>query len=274
AGAGAGAAVALSVGNAFVRGSVTEGTVNLAVLVLLPGAVLGYVSDLATKVEARSRRAAQLEAATMERERLASAVHDSVLQVLALVQRRGAEIGGPAAELGRLAGEQEAALRALVAAEIATRHPDGAADVCAALRSFATARVTLALPARPILLPAPDCAELEAAVRAALDNVARHTGPQTAVWILAEYTGTGVTITVRDDGPGIPAGRLAQAEAEGRLGIAQSIRARILRLGGTVLITAPPGQGTEIEMQVPITDPEQGTKTARPRAAVAAEAAA
>jgi hypothetical protein len=83
---------------------------------------MGYVAELATQVEARSRHAAQLEA-TAERERLAGAVHDSVLQVLALVQRRGAEIGGPAAELGRLAGEQEAALRALVAADVATRHP-------------------------------------------------------------------------------------------------------------------------------------------------------
>ncbi len=252
AGAGAAAAVLLSIGNAFVRGSVTEGTINLSVLVLLPGAVVGYVADLATKVEARSRQAAQLEAATRERERLAGAVHDSVLQVLALVQRRGAEIGGPAAELGRLAGEQEAALRALVASSGNPAHPDGAADLCAALRGCAATQATLALPARPILLPAPDCAEIAAAVRAALDNVDRHTGPGTAVWILAERTGTGVTVTVRDDGPGIPAGRLAQAEAEGRLGIAQSIRARIVRLGGTVAVTAPPGQGTEIEMQVPI----------------------
>jgi hypothetical protein len=41
-------------------------------------------------------------------------IHDSVLQVLAMVQRRGAEAGGAAAELGRLAGQQEAALRSLI----------------------------------------------------------------------------------------------------------------------------------------------------------------
>ena len=51
--------------------------------------------------------AAQVEAATRERERLARGIHDSVLQVLALVRRRGEELGGEAAELGRLAGEQE-----------------------------------------------------------------------------------------------------------------------------------------------------------------------
>lgn len=251
-GAGTGAALALSVGNVFVRDTVTEGTLNLAILILLPGALIGYVSDLATRVEEQSRRAAHLEAATIERERLARAVHDSVLQVLALVQRRGAEIGGPAAELGRLAGEQETALRTLVATGPLPRTPAGSADLCTALRAFEAPRVTLALPAEPIPLPPVDCAELAAAVRAALDNVARHTGPDTRVWILAEAGAGSVTVTVRDDGPGIAPGRLEKAEAEGRLGIAQSIRMRTVRLGGTVAIVAPPGQGTEIELRLPM----------------------
>ena len=66
-------------------------------------------------VETERQHAVEVEAASRERERLARDIHDSVLQVLALVQRRGAEAGGEAAELGRLAGEQEAALRTLVA---------------------------------------------------------------------------------------------------------------------------------------------------------------
>ena len=53
-------------------------------------------------------------------------VHDGVLQVLALVQRRGLELGGEVAELGRLAGEQEVALRALVQRD-AARPADAAA---------------------------------------------------------------------------------------------------------------------------------------------------
>lgn len=251
-GAGTAAALALAVGNVFVRDSITEGTLNIAILILLPGALIGYVADLAARVEEQSRRAAHLEAATIERERLARAVHDSVLQVLALVQRRGAEIGGPAAELGRLAGEQESALRALVATEPLPHTPEGTADLCAALRAFEAPRVTLALPAAPIPLPSADCAELAAAVRAALDNTARHAGPEARVWILAESGAGAVTVTVRDDGPGIAPGRLEQAEAEGRLGIAQSIRMRTVRLGGTAEVTAPPGQGTEIELRVPV----------------------
>ena len=78
--------------------------------------VVGHLARLAAEVETERRHVLEVEAANRERERLARDIHDSVLQVLALVQRRGAEVGGEAAELGRLAGEQEAALRALVGA--------------------------------------------------------------------------------------------------------------------------------------------------------------
>ena len=53
-----------------------------------------------------------------------------------------------------------------------------------------------------------------------------------------------MTVTVRDDGPGIPAGRLEQAAAQGRLGVAQSIRGRVTDLGGQVTIITGPGEGT------------------------------
>ena len=40
----------------------------------------------------------------------------------------------------------------------------------------------------------------------------------------------------------------AQAEAEGRLGVSQSIRGRVADLGGTVTWDSTPGQGTEVEI--------------------------
>jgi Histidine kinase len=84
------------------------------VLLLLAGVVVGHLARLTAEVEAERRHVVQVEAASRERERLARDIHDSVLQVLAMVQRRGAEAGGAAAELGRLAGQQEAALRQLI----------------------------------------------------------------------------------------------------------------------------------------------------------------
>lgn len=235
-----------------IRGRFTQATMNGAVLLLLAGVVVGHVVRLASVAEHRLQRASELEAATRERERLARGIHDSVLQLLALVQRRGAEIGGEAAELGRLAGEQEANLRALVA--LAPAAPAaGAVDLGGLLGRYASTVVSVAAPASPVRLPGPIAEEVAAAVGSALDNVRVHCGPSARAWVLLEEEDRTVTVTVRDEGPGIAEGRLAEAEAAGRLGVAQSIRGRIRDLGGTVTITTAPGQGTEIELRVPAT---------------------
>ena len=60
-----------------------------------------------------------------------------------------------------------------------------------------------------------------------------------------------VTVTVRDDGPGIAEGRLAEAAAAGRLGVSQSIWGRLRDLGGGVTIRSVPGEGTEVELYLP-----------------------
>ncbi|KAA9379817.1 sensor histidine kinase [Microbispora cellulosiformans] len=292
--AGAAAAAVVSAADLWLRsGSGVELAslqVNGAVLLFLAGVVVGHVARLAREAEERMRRAVLMEAAGRERERLARGIHDSVLQVLALVQRRGAEIGGEAAELGRLAGEQEAALRALVQAPPITRAPDLAptglrgrlrpafaargtraerrpslpsrpgaesgagaepyADLRDLLRPYGTARVTVSAPATPLMLPAATAREVAAAVGAALDNVVRHCPEGTRAWILAEEDDDAVVVTIRDDGPGIPDGRLEQAAREGRMGVARSIRGRVTDLGGTAAITSSPS-GTEIELSVP-----------------------
>jgi signal transduction histidine kinase len=233
-----------------IRGRFTQATMNGAILLLLAGIVVGHVVRLASEAEQRLQRAAELEAATRERERLARSIHDSVLQVLALVQRRGAELGGEAAELGRLAGEQEASLRALVAPAPSTSSA-GSVDLGGLLGRYASTVVSVAAPATPVRLPGPVAEEIAAAVGSALDNVRIHCGASTLTWVLLEDEGETITVTVRDQGPGIPEGRLAEAEAAGRLGVAQSIRGRIRDLGGTVTITTAPGQGTEVELRVP-----------------------
>jgi signal transduction histidine kinase len=60
-----------------------------------------------------------------------------------------------------------------------------------------------------------------------------------------------VLVTVRDDGPGLPPGRLEEAATAGRLGVVQSIRGRIRALGGTVTVSSVEGEGTEVELHVP-----------------------
>jgi signal transduction histidine kinase len=234
------------------RRDLTLATLGNVVLLLLAGTVSGYVVRLAVGAERRLAEAVRREAATRERERLARTIHDGVLQVLALVQRRGAELGGGAAELARLAGEQEIALRGLITTPPPTPTPPGEdVDLRALLAGVRSATVTVSGPAEPVPLPEPVAAELAAAVRAALDNVDRHAGPGARAWVLVEDLGAEVVVGVRDDGVGIPPGRLEQAAAEGRLGVASSLRGRLTELGGTMAVVSTPGEGTEVELRVP-----------------------
>ena len=69
-------------------------------------------------------------------------------------------------------------------------------------------------------------------------------------WVLLEAFPDRVVVSVRDEGPGIPAGRLEAAVADGRLGVAESIRGRIRDLGGTAEVTTG-SYGTEWELTVP-----------------------
>ncbi|MFJ8075879.1 MacS family sensor histidine kinase [Streptomyces sp. NPDC096176] len=263
----------VAVANIIERGEPSRDTFHNVLLVWVASIAIGYVVEVARASERTLARALEIEAATRERERLARDIHDSVLQVLAMVQRRGTALGGEAAELGRMAGEQEVALRTLVAGGLvpASRvsedesqgavvrvvevsdddEPARACDLRTLLSPHAGARVTLSEPGAPVLLEAGAARELAAAVGAALDNVRRHAGENARAWILVEDWPDEVTVTVRDDGPGIEEGRLAQAEGEGRLGVAQSILGRLRDLGGTAELISVPGQGTEVELKIP-----------------------
>ncbi|WP_435970559.1 MacS family sensor histidine kinase [Streptomyces sp. Qhu_M48] len=263
----------VAVANLVERGHPSRDTLHNVLLVWVASIAIGYVVEVARASERTLARALEIEAATRERERLARDIHDSVLQVLAMVQRRGTALGGEAAELGRMAGEQEVALRTLVAGGLSRpslvsedesegavvrvvdeddeRDDDTPVDLRLLLAPRAGATVTLSEPGAPVLLAPPAARELAAAVGAALDNVRVHAGEDARAWILVEDWTDEVIVTVRDDGPGIPEGRLAQAEGEGRMGVALSIRGRLRDLGGSAELISVPGQGTEVELKVP-----------------------
>ena len=168
---------------------------------------------------------------------------------MALVAKRGREIGGPTAELADLASAQERALRRLVSAESVDAGTE-AVDIRAAIRRRAGDLVVVSLPATPVLLDAEVAAELTAAVDNALDNAAAHAGPGACAYVLVEDLGDAVTVTVRDDGAGIAPGRLAEAVSEGRVGISKSIVGRLQALSGTATLTTD-SAGTEWELTVP-----------------------
>jgi signal transduction histidine kinase len=231
--------------------AITQTALTGTVIMVMAAAALGYLANIGIRAQEQLRLMAAGEAVHAERERLARTIHDSVLQVLALVKRRGEELGGEAAELGRLAGEQELALRTLIGSSGAVDPgPTGMVDLREMIGSLATARVTVSAPATGMWLPAQTAREILAAVGEASENAHQHCPPETKVWILLEDEKGTITATIRDDGPGIPTGRLEQAAAQGRLGVAKSIRGRIADLGGRVAITSAPGEGTEVELSV------------------------
>jgi signal transduction histidine kinase len=248
--AGAIAALILSGCDFLLRGEAITVALNGLVLLLLAGVVVGHLARLAAEVETERQHVIEVEAASRERDRLARDIHDSVLQVLAMVQRRGAEAGGAAAELGRLAGQQEAALRSLVGTGAAAS-PSGDVDLRALVLPIQSDQVTVSAPAESVRLEKEAAGELTAAIRAALDNVRRHCGERAQAWVLVEDEPGLVTVTVRDDGPGIEEGRLAEAAAAGRLGVSHSICGRLRDLGGGATIRSVPGEGTEVELHLP-----------------------
>ncbi|GAA3364461.1 MacS family sensor histidine kinase [Saccharopolyspora gregorii] len=222
-----------------------------AVLLIGAGLLFGLAADTARRSTERLSQALRAEAATAERERLARSIHDSVLQVLARVRNRGVELGGEAAELARLAGEQEIALRSLVATAPPEHDAEGEVDLVARLQVLRTGKVQVSVPATDVRLPEPMGSDVLLIVREALENVDRHAGPDARAWVLLEELPDEIVISVRDDGPGIAAGRLAEAAAEGRMGVAQSIRGRVRHLGGTISLDTTPGEGTEWEIRLP-----------------------
>ena len=282
-GVGGGVAAGLVLGVSLAAGQLANG-IDLAgeepaVLLDLAGGTLNFaIAGGAVGLVARllERSAGQLQAATeetirareraarlAERESLARQIHDSVLQALALVHKRGRELaaGGPVppdqvAGLAEMAAGQERALRSLILRDPeADGTPAGAASLRAALEALAAAERALPVTVGAtgaLWLPARQVEELSAAVRQALDNVVEHAGAS-RVALFAEEDGGAVVLTVRDDGRGFIYDE-RRLLAEGKIGLAKSVKGRVEQLGGSMLVTSRPGAGTEIELRVPARD--------------------
>lgn len=250
---GMGSGVAVMVASTVVKGFINFDLGRNATIVieLAVGLAVGMAAQTARRAHAELEEAARLAASHQERERLSRQVHDGAIQVLALVSRRGREIGGETAELAELAGQQERALRRLVSSADVDPQVGAMADVGALLRQRASDRVSVSVPADPVLLEAAVAAELYGAAANALDNAAAHAGPGAHAFVLLEDLGDSVTVTVRDDGIGIAHGRLEEAVGEGRVGVAKSIVGRMDWLGGSAKLSTGPGCGTEWELTVP-----------------------
>jgi signal transduction histidine kinase/phage shock protein PspC (stress-responsive transcriptional regulator) len=184
-----------------------------------------------------------------ERADMAARVHDSVLQTLALIQRSADQ----PQEVAKLARAQERELRSWL---FEGRAPgsfgaEGAATLAAGVEQIereVEAAHGVAVDAVTVG-DAPLDDELRAlleAGREATVNAAKWSGAS-SVSIFVEAEPRRVSMFVRDRGTGFD----SEAVAPDRKGIAESIRGRMQRHGGTAVIRSVPGEGTEVELSVP-----------------------
>jgi signal transduction histidine kinase len=248
---GVAAAVLLCVDDVLTRHYLSETIYGNLFLLLIGGPIVGLMVDSLLRSAARTAAAERAAAAADERTRLARVVHDGVLQVLAMVQRRAPDLGPDGADLGRLAGEQETALRALIRQQDTVEGTRGVVDLVGTLSALERRRgVSVATPSDGVPVDGRTAEALVAAVSACLDNVVAHVGPDASAWVLLEASADQVQVTVRDEGPGFPLGRLEEAVGQGRLGVASSIRGRVAEVGGTATVSSG-SFGTVWELSVP-----------------------
>lgn len=216
------------------------------VLVLLPWA-LKFWRDLEAERAGRIRET--------ERAEIAAHLHDSVLQTLALIQRRA----GNEHDVVRLARAQERELRGWLFQDPG-KEPGQLSD-----RIKATAaEVEDVLGNAVEVVSVGDTAMTDAhealvqASREAMLNASRHGGGTVSVYL--EVSDGGADVFIKDRGPGFDLNDVP----EDRLGVRESIIGRMKRHGGTASITSTP-DGTEVRLGLPARLPENGRQQDTPR---------
>lgn len=187
----------------------------------------------------------QAKAVADQRAEIASRLHDSVLQTLALIQK---EAQDPAA-VARLARSQERELRAWLFDDSLPNHT----TVFAALQKAAGEVEDLyGVVIQPVTV-GEDVAfdeRTEAVVlaaREAMVNAAKHAGVDT-VDVYAEHFAGELSVFVRDRGQGFD----LESIPEDRHGVRDSIIGRVERVGGRAGVMTSLSKGSEIELALPL----------------------
>jgi signal transduction histidine kinase len=231
----------------------TDLTVLLAALAVLAGAALVLAPwwlRLAQELSAERRQRARAE----ERAEMASHLHDSVLQTLALIQRSASD----PQQVRRLARAQERELRSWLFGNPSPTTGDQANSREAPTQLLSAALAALqqevemnhGLRAEVVTVgDAPLDERLEALVAAtkeAVVNAAKWSG-EDVVSIYAEVEPATVSVFVRDRGKGFD----PSSVAPDRKGLSESVHARMRRNGGTSSVRSAPGEGTEVALRMP-----------------------
>ena len=229
-------------------------TLVIAAIVLLLGPWwLRIARDLVLERQAKVR--------AEERVDIAARVHDSVLQTLALIQRR-ADDPQKVVQLARL---QERELRSWLFEGRDPNQSGAELTLTAGVRQIQQdVEASYGVPVEAVTVG--DC-ELDdslnallAAAREATVNAAKWSGAS-VISLFAEVEPGEVSLVVRDRGKGFD----PEAVPADRKGVAESIRGRMTRRGGTATVTTAPGEGTKVTLKMPhaATQPRPSTPSRR-----------
>ena len=216
-----------------------------AALVLLLGPWwLRIARDLVLERQGRAR--------AEERADIAAHMHDSVLQTLALIQRRAED---PQAVV-QLARAQERDLRSWLFEGRAPGDADASSFAEGVRQIQRDVEAMHGVPVEVVIVG--DCplddhvAALLAAGREATVNAAKWSGAA-VISVFAEVEADKVNVAVRDRGKGFdPA-----AVPGDRKGVAESIRGRMSRHGGEATVQSAPGEGTKVTLTMSRTAPSE-----------------
>ena len=204
------------------------------------GAVFGWLALLLRRTEGEiaDRRA---------RDEVARVLHDTVLQTLALVERRTAATDPELADAALVADRELRAFlfegRGATGDDLSSRMRAAVRQACdrVALAPLSGPRISVNVIDDGCRLPVGDQELLARAVGAAVSNALEHARASNVV-VFAETDVDGqVFASVRDDGVGFD----PVAAVDGH-GLAESIAARLASIGGRAEVRSTPGRGTEV----------------------------
>jgi signal transduction histidine kinase len=192
------------------------------------------------------RAQAATEARFEERTRQYRLLHDNVLSTLSAISRGG--LDHRTREVRQRCGREADFLRGLISAAT-DASPTGLSAALAQVGHDQAAfglRIHHSNDAVPQQLPTEIVRATAESVKEALNNVAKHAGTKEA-WVTATGESDGsIVVSVVDRGAGFD----PTIVQPGR-GIAQSLRQRMLEVGGQVVIDSEPGEGTCVEIRWP-----------------------
>ena len=235
---GVGVALVIAAGFVFLQATGALGAARDVLLALIAAVVvLGVIFApwIVRLVRSLTRERSE-RIRSQERAEVAAHLHDSVLQTLAMMQRRA----GDPAEVASLARRQERELRAWLAGRPA---PGQAARLAPALEAAAAeVEESHGVPVEVVVVGDRDLdarhEAVVAAAREAMTNAAKF-GAGSPVDVYAESTDSRTQVFVRDRGPGFE----PEAIPADRRGVRESIVGRMERHGGRARVTSAPGRG-------------------------------